>query len=86
MAGFKIGFIMLLVFATTLCKAQTKFKFDFGTGKVQKGYTQVLPETKYSPAQGYGFEFSGALTAQSYKGNDALRDDYITSNKPFTFL
>lgn len=65
--------------------AQTSFKFDFGSGPVQQGYTQVLADTKYSPHKGYGFEFSSELTSQFYKGKDALKDDYITSDKPFYF-
>lgn len=60
-------------------------KFDFGSGPVAAGYTQVLPETKYNPQTGYGFEFSEALTSQAYSGKDALRDDYITGNAPFYF-
>lgn len=65
--------------------AQTVYKFDLGSGKVQPGYTQVLPETTYTPQRGYGFEFSSDLSAQSSNGKDALRDDYITSSKPFYF-
>src|SRR5689334_8275797 len=75
----------LFVVSFFLADAQTNFKFDFGSGKVQPGYTQVLPETNYDAAKGYGFEFSSNLTSQSYNRNDALRDDYITSNKPFYF-
>lgn len=65
--------------------AQTSFKFDFGSGPVKQGYTQVLASTKYSPDKGYGFEFSSALTSQFYKGKNALRDDCITGTKPFYF-
>lgn len=65
--------------------AQTKLKFDFGRGTVQKGYTQVLPETMYSVDKGYGFEFSSNLVAQTYKGKNPLRDDFISSKKPFYF-
>jgi hypothetical protein len=61
------------------------FKFDFGSGKVQPGYTQVLPDTKYTPEQGYGFEFSTGLVSKAYNDKDALKDDYITSDKPFYF-
>ncbi len=60
-------------------------KFDFGSGKVQQGYTQVMPDAKYSPETGYGFEFSSNLTSKNITGNDALKDDYITSDKPFYF-
>lgn len=77
--------LLPLCMASMLCKAQTSFKFDFGPGKVQKGYVQVLPETNYSAEKGYGFEFSSALTSNAYNGRDALRDDYITSDKPFYF-
>lgn len=77
-------FFLALLFAQTAI-GQTAYKFDFGNGKTANGYTQVLPETKYDPQTGYGFEFSPTLTAKSYKGSDALRDDYITSDKPFYF-
>lgn len=65
--------------------SQPVYKFDFGSGAVKQGYIQVLPGTKYSTATGYGFEFSGQLFSRSYKGKDPLKDDYITSNKPFYF-
>src|ERR1051326_3302417 len=81
----KSFYFSLLLFSFFISNSQTNFKFDFGSGKVQPGYLQVLPETKYSLEKGYGFEFSSNLTSQSYNGKDALRDDYITSNKPFYF-
>jgi lysophospholipase L1-like esterase len=61
------------------------WKFDFGSGKVQPGYIQILPETKYNSETGYGFEFSSSLSSKVYSGKDDLRNDYITSNKPFYF-
>ena len=45
-----IGFLFLAFLKTN---AQT-YKFDFGPGKLQQGYRQVLPQTTYSPEQGYG--------------------------------
>ena len=77
-------FSMLILFAGYLCNAQS-YKFDFGSGKVQQGYTKVLPDTKYSPGQGYGFEFSSKLSSKTYNGKDALKDDFVTSDKPFYF-
>jgi lysophospholipase L1-like esterase len=65
--------------------AQNSLKFDFGAGAVKQGYTQVLDDAKFSTEKGYGFEFSSGLISQSYKGKDALRDDYITCNHPFYF-
>ncbi|MDQ6608582.1 MAG: GDSL-type esterase/lipase family protein [Bacteroidota bacterium] len=83
--NFKIiNFLTMALLAGSLCEGQN-LKFDFGIGKVQQGYRQVLPETKYTTQQGYGFEFSSNLTSKNFAGNDALRDDYITSNKPFYF-
>src|SRR5215212_5851702 len=80
----KLPSLIFLLLISRLSYAQS-FKFDFGPGKVQKGYVQILPETRYSAEKGYGFEFAPALTGTTYKGNDALKDDYITSNKPFYF-
>src|SRR5215217_7643734 len=77
--------IFLFMVVCGLSDAQTSFKFDFGPGKVQPGYTQVLPDMRYSTEKGYGFEFSGVLTGKSYNGKDALKDGYITSDKPFYF-
>lgn len=77
-------FLLPFLLAGFLCKAQS-YKFDFGPGNVQKGYIQILPETKYSPEKGYGFEASSNLTGKNYKGKDGVKDDYISSEKPFYF-
>lgn len=80
------GYIIFWAFwvVSVPCMAQS-FKFDFGPGKVKKGYIQVLPEMGYTAERGYGFEFSSNLTGNAFKGRDALRDDHITSDKPFYF-
>lgn len=74
-----------LLLLSFLVRSQAVYRFDFGTGKVAKGYTGVTPETRYSPERSYGFEFSAGLTAKTYSGRDDLRDDYITSSNPFYF-
>ena len=61
------------------------FKFDFGPGKVQDGYTQVLPEDVYSAEKGYGFDFGSKPIGLDRGGSDALRSDFITSQEPFFF-
>ncbi len=66
-------------------QAQSHFKFDFGEGRVANGYLKVLPSTTYSQEKGYGFEFSSGLTSVISKESDALKGDYITSNRPFYF-
>jgi lysophospholipase L1-like esterase len=52
---------------------------------VQKGYTQVLPSTVYNAQTSYGFDFGSTVTSRNYGGPDALKSDYITSDKPFYF-
>jgi lysophospholipase L1-like esterase len=64
---------------------QTAFKFDFGPGRVAPGYTQVLPNTIYTDALGYGLEPGATVTGIDRGGTDILRNDFLTSNRPFSF-
>ena len=59
--------------------------FSFGPGEVPSGYAQVLPETRYSAAQGYGFEEGSAVTAVDRGGPDPLRSHFCTADHPFYF-
>ncbi len=61
------------------------FKFDFGPGKVAPGYIQVLPATIYTKELGYGFDLDSTVSAIDYGGDDALRGDFCTDEKPFVF-
>jgi len=82
----KRAFILSLSFLIVSIYGQGQaYRFDFGTGKAQQGYTLVSPETKYSSETGYGFEFSSALTSAATKTKSSAQDDYITSSKPFYF-
>lgn len=85
--SFCVGIASLLA-AASACTAQTtqptSFKFDFGSGKVAAGYTQVLPDAAYSKERGYGFEPGAAVTAVD-RGSDALTGDFVTSQQPFLF-
>jgi lysophospholipase L1-like esterase len=72
--------------STGFCFAQqTTWKFDFGSGKVKNGYTQVLPDMEYDPQKGYGFEFSSKIVTAITNGKSRLRNDFITSDQPFYF-
>lgn len=84
--------ILLLTFCFSLLAARSQdsiaslsYKFDFGFGKPQPGYVQVLPNTVYTESKGYGFDFNAEVTSENYEGTDALRDDFITASKPFYF-
>ena len=77
--------VCLLGLGTLADESQrSSFKFDFGPGKVAPGYTQVLPKDIYRPEIGFGFEPGPALRAMD-NGEDALRGDFVTSDKPFCF-
>ncbi|MFL9484033.1 rhamnogalacturonan acetylesterase [Chitinophagaceae bacterium LWZ2-11] len=67
------------------CAQAPSYKFDFGSGPVEKGYIKITPETGYNPQTGYGIDCNSTVTSKTYKGKDALRDDYLTSDKPFYF-
>ncbi|UOG73252.1 GDSL-type esterase/lipase family protein [Hymenobacter tibetensis] len=64
---------------------KTSYKFDFGAGSVAPGYRQVLPSATYSEERGYGFDFNTTVSAVDRKGKDALKSDFVTSDKPFYF-
>jgi lysophospholipase L1-like esterase len=64
---------------------KTIFKFDFGSGKLAPGYTQVLPGAIYSREVGYGFEPGAKISCVDRGGSDALRRDLCTSDQPFFF-
>lgn len=77
--------IVSSVLSMSIVSHSQTFKFDFGPGKVEKGYIQILPGTKYSPELGYGFEYGSRLVGKSYKGKNALKTDFITCEQPFYF-
>jgi lysophospholipase L1-like esterase len=78
--------LLVLGGATILAaRADTVLKFDFGSGDVAGGYTQLLPDTRFSAETGYGFEPGAKLIGIERSGPDALRRDLITSDQPFHF-
>jgi lysophospholipase L1-like esterase len=87
------GTLALLAVATLAVSAgfgsaqppTTGLKFDFGPGKVEPGYIQILPTTVYSKELGYGFEPGAKVAGVDRGGADALRGDFCTSDQPFFF-
>lgn len=57
----------------------TDLKFDFGSGKAKKGWTQVIASTVYSAEKGFGLIPSGEMV-------DGKTADFLSSNKPFYFV
>lgn len=75
---------VVLMFVAVITEAQQTLKFDFGNGRVKKGYTAVTPESKFANEKGYGFTAESEVTAVD-RGGKSVNDDYITSTKPFYF-
>ena len=64
---------------------QRVLRFDFGPGRVEPGFIQVLPSTIYTKELGYGFDPGSTVSAVDRGGDDALRSGFCTSDKPFFF-
>lgn len=81
------NFITLLFFISSLLvfsNSETKWKFDFGSGKVKKGYIKIDNNSLYSDQTNYGFDFS--TKPQSVKfGKDPLKGDACMSDNGFYF-
>jgi lysophospholipase L1-like esterase len=65
--------------------SKTQWKFDFGPGNAAPGYTQVLPTTAYSKNLDYGFELGSLVAGVDRGGDDPIRGDFCTSERPFFF-
>gem|GEM_PF-520924 len=66
--------------------SSANWKFDFGSGPVESGYTAVRATTAYDTNVGYGFASTSGLTAiNRTSSTNALRSDFITSAAPFKF-
>jgi lysophospholipase L1-like esterase len=85
----QLAFIVLTIFwfsAVGLAKDKTTLpRFDFGSGKVKKGWTQVTATTLYSLEKGFGLIPSGKIVSGETGSKDPLSGDFLSSNKPFYF-
>lgn len=80
-----IFLVFVITFQQLHAQTPPSYKFDFGPGKVEKGYTQVLPGAVYSDASGWGFYGNAPMEGVDRKGKEALTTDYCTSRQPFFF-
>jgi lysophospholipase L1-like esterase/fibronectin type 3 domain-containing protein len=53
------------------------YRFDFGPGSVEPGYTKVLANTGYSIGSGFGFADASKVTSADRGAPDALRGDFV---------
>ncbi|UFH32868.1 rhamnogalacturonan acetylesterase [Chryseobacterium sp. C-71] len=81
----KNGISLLIVFfCATIFAQQTTFKFDFGGSTVENGFIPINSTSKFDKKIGYGFMDISGLKSDDNGGN-ALKGDFITSDKPFYF-
>ncbi|WP_394990565.1 rhamnogalacturonan acetylesterase [Emticicia sp.] len=86
MMNFHKAFFLLGILSfNAFSQSKTEFKFDFGSGKTAKGYTQVSAESYYSKQKGFGFMSNSKVESINHKGKNALTSDFCTSNQPFFF-
>jgi lysophospholipase L1-like esterase len=76
-AGIFLPVIAALAVAGPVARAETNYKFDFGSAQPDSGWIQITPTNLYSTATGYGFEPDALPVAV---GNDALG-----ASQPFYF-
>ena len=77
-----------LALGAETCRAgadTTSFRFDFGPGAVAPGSIQVVPAAVYSKERSYGFDLGSTVSGVDRGGDDPVRGDYCTSDKPFFF-
>ncbi|MFV0289556.1 MAG: rhamnogalacturonan acetylesterase [Mangrovibacterium sp.] len=77
--------LLVCLFVTSAVKAQEKFKFDFGSGKLEKGYLAVHANTEYSSDRGYGLIPYGPIQDVESTQKGKLNSDYVLSNGAFYF-
>jgi lysophospholipase L1-like esterase len=83
-----IAVLVSVVLGAATCHAgadPTSYRFDFGPGAVAPGSIQVIPATVYNKQSGYGFDLGSVVSAVDRGGDDPIRGDFCTSDKPFFF-
>ena len=87
LACLTIGFICSLaaIFPAKSATPRTSFKFDFGSGPVAAGFTQVSADAAYSKDRGFGFEPGAKIIATERSGQNPLPRGLCTSDQPFFF-
>jgi len=85
----QLAILVLTIFVLlTACPAKDKptlTRFDFGSGKVKKGWTQVTATTLYSAEKGFGLVPSGEMLSGKTESKAALKGGFLCSRKPFYF-
>lgn len=82
-----LSFFMMQLSGQGNSNAKKQWKFDFGDGATENGFTQVKANEKYSNELGYGFVCpDGELNSYQAKKGDAQTYDCVSSDKAFFFM
>lgn len=81
----KLAVVFVVCSGNLLAQNKTSYKFDFGSGKAEKGYIKVLATDTYSKDKGYGFDFDSKVIAVDRGGKNLLKGDLVKSDSPFYF-
>ncbi|PTN10452.1 rhamnogalacturonan acetylesterase [Mangrovibacterium marinum] len=82
---------IILMLATGIIGSQTISaqdivrKFDFGSGAVHSGFTEVNAQSVYTPENGFGIVSASPVKAETGEGECNLTNDWVTSDAPFYF-
>lgn len=75
---------LIFILSVISANAVTVYKFDFGSGKVAKGYQKVDSKTLYSAGKGFGFDLAAPPVSKKY-GDDSIKGDVCFANHGFFF-
>lgn len=76
-AVFAFSILFSSVAKLNVQAATTLYKFDFGGGAVEYGYTSVSASTAYNRSLGYGFNTPGNMKNVSASGGGSLLSDAV---------
>ncbi|WP_231625589.1 rhamnogalacturonan acetylesterase [Pedobacter sp. R20-19] len=76
---------MFVLFSNVSFAQQTHYKFDFGSGRIAKGFLNVSSNTRFENNGKYGFDFNSKVKDVKQKGKSPLLTDGVISNQPFYF-
>ncbi|MDZ7900405.1 MAG: rhamnogalacturonan acetylesterase [Arcicella sp.] len=80
-----ITILLILTSLDSFSQNETSFKFDFGSGRTEKGYITVSAESVYSKEKGFGFMPNSKVKSLNRKTKNALTSDFCTSKESFFF-
>ena len=77
--------ISIVLISSVASAQQSSYKFYFGSGKTDKEFIAITPDSKFTYQTGYGFSQGSTVNAVATKSKNPLTQTFITSNKPFYF-